>query len=38
MVFFQLTNDNDILIAQFRRDANDSWTLIQFNPEDRIKE
>lgn len=38
MVFFQLTNDNDILIAQFRREANDSWTLIQINPEDCIKE
>lgn len=38
MVFFQLTNNNDILLAQFIRDTNDSWTLIQINPEDCIKE
>lgn len=38
IVFFQLTNDNDIIIAQFRMDANGEWELIQINPEDCIKE
>ena len=38
IVFFQLTNDNDIIIAQFRMDANGEWKLIQINPEDCIKE
>ncbi|SHO48675.1 hypothetical protein SAMN02745217_01958 [Anaerocolumna xylanovorans DSM 12503] len=38
IVFYQLTNDTDIEIAQYRRGETGEWELIKFNPEDCIKE
>lgn len=37
IVFYQLTNDTDIEIAQYEKDSNNRWKLIHFNPEDCLK-
>lgn len=36
--FFELTNDTDIEIAQYRRSKGGSWELIKLNPEDCLKD
>lgn len=38
IVFYQLTNDTDIEIAQYIKNADGDWELIQLNPEDCLKE
>ncbi|MDF2586896.1 MAG: hypothetical protein K0S41_737 [Anaerocolumna sp.] len=38
IVFFQLTNDNDIEIAQYSKSEDGNWNLIKLNPEDCIKD
>lgn len=38
IVFYQLTNDTDIEIAQYRKGNTGEWELIKLNPEDCIKE
>jgi hypothetical protein len=36
--FFQLTNDTDIEIAQYKRNNDGEWKLIKLNPENCIKD
>jgi hypothetical protein len=36
-IFYQLTNDTDVLISQFKKDAKGEWEFIKINPEDCIK-
>lgn len=38
IVFYQLTNDTDIEIAQYQREEDGKWKLIKLNPEDCIKD
>lgn len=38
IVFYQLTNDTDIEIAQYQKDEAGEWKLIKLNPEDCIKD
>ncbi|BCN28777.1 hypothetical protein bsdtb5_00720 [Anaeromicropila herbilytica] len=37
-VFFQLTNDTDVLIAQYRRTDEDHWELIKIDPNKCLKD
>jgi hypothetical protein len=37
-VFFQLTNDTDILISQYKKNLMDKWELIKIEPENCLKE
>jgi hypothetical protein len=36
-VFYQLTNDTDVLISQFRRDSKGNWQFINIDPEKCLK-
>lgn len=38
ILFFQLTNDTDIEIAQYRKSKNSDWELIKLDPEKCLKE
>lgn len=38
IVFYQLTNDTDIEIAQYQKAEAGEWKLIKLNPEDCVKE
>lgn len=38
IVFYQLTNDNDIEIAQYNKSAEGSWKLIKLDPEKCLKD
>jgi hypothetical protein len=38
IVFFQLTNDNDIEIAQYSKNKDCNWQLIKLNPWDCLRE
>jgi len=35
--FFQLTNDNDIEIAQYKKNANEKWELIRLDPKNCLE-
>ncbi|MFI8495083.1 hypothetical protein ACIGC1_19600 [Peribacillus butanolivorans] len=37
-VFYQLTNDSDILIAQYKKNSKGKWDLIKIDPEKCLKE
>jgi hypothetical protein len=37
-IFFQLTNDTDVEIAQYRQIKESKWELIKLNPEDCLKD
>jgi len=37
-IFFQLTNDTDVEIAQYRQMKDSKWELIKLNPEDCLKD
>ncbi len=38
IVFYQLTNDTDIEISQYKKQDGGEWELIKLNPEDCLKE
>ena len=38
IVFYQLTNDTDIEISQYKKQEGREWELIKLNPEDCLKE
>lgn len=38
IVFFQLTNDTDVEIAQYVRGDDGNWKLIKLDPEECLKE
>jgi hypothetical protein len=37
VMFFELTNDTDIEIAQYKKDEKGNWNLIKIDPEKCLK-